>query len=382
MFKKNDNLLVALLLASITMLPAISRAAGFQINENSPRLQGQAMAGSGSDAGDVSACFNNPALAGTIKTPEIYAGMSYIAPHVKMNNAQAEHGTFVSPMTPVSGSASQRNIAKSAFVPNVYFASPLNENLSFGFAITAPWGLTTNYHNDSVVRFMAQKTALQAVNLTPSLAYHISDKLILGAGLQVQNVSAEFSNFDGSVPLNPPSSFDVATFVPSDLKASGWAYGYTLGLLFSPDATTNIGLSYHSQLNYSLRGHGRQEMVRKNQHIDPTSLYNSDVSTRGNFNTPAVVNLSVSHKLNSRWTVNSLAQITFWNSLSSLTINTPEGFAKSTTLELNWNNSFLYSLGTDYKLNKHWTLRSGVAADETPTNDTNRDARIPDSNRY
>ena len=67
--------------------------------------------------------------------------------------------------------------------------------------------------------------------------------------------------------------------------------------------------------------------------------------------------------------------------MQSLTIDTPEGYSKSTTLTLNWKDSFLYALGTNYQLNKQWSLRTGIAYDETPTNDVNRDARIPDANR-
>ena len=49
--------------------------------------------------------------------------------------------------------------------------------------------------------------------------------------------------------------------------------------------------------------------------------------------------------------------------------------------EERWRNTFFGSLGMDYKLNEQWTLRGGVAIDQTPTRDETRTPRIPDGMR-
>ncbi len=39
-------------------------------------------------------------------------------------------------------------------------------------------------------------------------------------------------------------------------------------------------------------------------------------------------------------------------------------------------------MGGDYKVTDQWTMRAGVAYDQTPTHNATRDPRIPDGDRY
>ena len=49
--------------------------------------------------------------------------------------------------------------------------------------------------------------------------------------------------------------------------------------------------------------------------------------------------------------------------------------------EQNWDDSYRYSLGANYRFSDKLTLRGGVAYDETPVSDAFRTARIPDEDR-
>src|SRR5690606_10544220 len=46
-----------------------------------------------------------------------------------------------------------------------------------------------------------------------------------------------------------------------------------------------------------------------------------------------------------------------------------------------WKDTTFVSLGAEYKLNEAWTLRGGVAHDETPTSIEHRTPRLPDDDR-
>lgn len=370
---------------ALALIPMLTMAAGFQINENSPRLQGQAMAGSASDAGDVTAIFNNPAILATLKHNQVYVGGSYIAPKIGMKNAASVNNTRINGPWPfyiptnVEGSAQQNKIAPAAAVPVVYGAYKLGAGLTAGVAITAPWGLTTDYNADSVVRYMALKTALKTVNITPEIAYALNKHWQFGLGLQAQYAQAEFSEFDGSA-IHPATS-------PTDLKGDATAYGYNMGVIYSPNSNTNFGVSYRSQINYHLKGHG-QQFVQPGP-IQPSPFgpgdynsFNSNTAVSAGMDTPAVLNLSATQKINSHWTVSSTMQVTYWSSLQKIDISMPDAYVKDTTINLHWQDSWMYALGAQYTMNKHWQFRAGVASDDTPTNDQYRDARIPDSQRY
>ena len=370
---------------ALALIPMLTMAAGFQINENSPRLQGQAMAGSASDAGDVTAIFNNPAILATLKHDQVYVGGSYIAPKIGMSQAQSVNNTYINGPWPfyvptdVEGSSQQNNVAPPAAVPVAYGAFRLGPALTAGIAITAPWGLTTDYNADSVVRYMALKTALKTINITPEIGYALNQHWKFGVGLQAQYAEAEFSEFDGSA-ASPATS-------PTDLKGNSTGYGYNLGVIYSPNDATDFGVSYRSEIDYDLKGHG-QQYVQPGP-IQPSPFgpgafnsFNSNTAVSAEMNTPAALNLSATQKINQHWTVSSTMQVTFWSSLQNITIKMPDAYVKNTSINLHWQNSWLYALGTQYTMNKHWEFRAGVASDNTPTNDQYRDARIPDSQRY
>lgn len=361
-------------------IPAFSFAAGFQINEDSPRLQGQAMAGSASSVNDVTAIFNNPALLGTIQQDQAYFGGSYIDPRVSMNNAAAVH-TIVIPggrvpiiiPNQVTGASSQGNVTKAAFVPNLFAAYRINDKWHAGLAVTAPWGLETSYDADTVVRYMAQDTALQTVNINPELSFSPNSLLSFGIGLQAQQASAHFSQFNST------------GVQPTSLSGGAWGYGYDLGVLFSPRDTTHIGLSYRSQINYTLKGNGEQYLIpgsAAGEPFNPLYPFNSNTSVAASLNTPAVLNLSVTQTLNDRWTVSATEQLTYWSSLNQINISMPDAYVKDTVIPLDWKNSWMSSIGAQYALNAKWDLRGGLAYDQTPTQSAYRDARIPDTDRY
>ncbi|CAM5533933.1 Long-chain fatty acid transport protein OS=Stutzerimonas stutzeri OX=316 GN=CXK95_12260 PE=3 SV=1 [Stutzerimonas stutzeri] len=49
--------------------------------------------------------------------------------------------------------------------------------------------------------------------------------------------------------------------------------------------------------------------------------------------------------------------------------------------EQDWHDTWSYALGAAFKLNQQWTLRSGLAFDQSPTNNTHRSPRIPSGDR-
>lgn len=48
----------------------------------------------------------------------------------------------------------------------------------------------------------------------------------------------------------------------------------------------------------------------------------------------------------------------------------------------NWNDTFFVSAGATWRPDENWTLRTGVAYDQSPVDDNFRTARIPDQDRY
>jgi long-chain fatty acid transport protein len=113
----------------------------------------------------------------------------------------------------------------------------------------------------------------------------------------------------------------------------------------------------------------------------PDFLFNAQTAVGAAVRTPAIATLSAARDIR-KWTVKASVQMNFWNTFNHLSINMPNAFATNSTIQTKWSNSWFAALGADYKLNSAWTLRAGTAYDQTPTNNTTRDPRIPDSDRY
>jgi long-chain fatty acid transport protein len=73
-----------------------------------------------------------------------------------------------------------------AVVPNGAFVMALDNRLSFGLSVNAPFGLKTEYDPGWVGQRIALMSEIVAVNVNPALSYKVSPALSVGVGLNVQ----------------------------------------------------------------------------------------------------------------------------------------------------------------------------------------------------
>jgi long-chain fatty acid transport protein len=138
-------------------------------------------------------------------------------------------------------------------------------------------------------------------------------------------------------------------------------------------------VSYRSSIEYTLEGTA--------SFSGPLSaLLGSNV--KADLEVPASASLSVFHNLNPQWELMADLTWTGWSSLDRLVVlrTTATGAGSAvgstvTSLAFNWDDTFRYSAGANYKLNSQTKIRFGVALDKTPTNDVDRTPRLPDQDR-
>ena len=71
---------------------------------------------------------------------------------------------------------------------------------------------------------------------------------------------------------------------------------------------------------------------------------------------------------------------TDWHSLRTIDIDYDSRQPNTTEL-YDWKDTRFYSLGAEFALSDAFTLRAGVALDETPVSDETRTPRLPDNDR-
>lgn len=366
-----------ILLASVASLSVLAASgpvlgAAFQLKENSAVGLGSAFAGAGSSADTPSTVFDNPAGMTQLKGLQIQLGGSLIAPSFTFKGTSTN--AFGKPNSGDSG----RDGGTLAVVPHGYVTYQVTPDLTIGLALTTPFGLSTIYGPNFIGRYNADKTDLRTININPAIAYQVTPWLSLGAGLSAQYGSAEFSTGINSSTI-ATSAFRRPTTLPDGyfrLKGDDWSVGYNLGALIQPTTTTNIGISYRSRVQHTFSG-SAEFVVPAPLNLN-SSFRNSAASAKVVL--PDTATISVTQILTPAWTAYADFNWTNWEQFRTLNAYRDDGTLINSTAQ-HYHNGFFVSAGASYKVNEIWTLRGGIAFDQSPVTNSYRTARVPDQDR-
>ena len=242
--------------------------------------------------------------------------------------------------------------------------------MKFGVGVNAPFGLKTEYDDDWAGRFQGIKSELKAINVNPALSFKVNDAFSIGAGVNYQRLDVELTNAV-LLPLAPP-----ATEGRAKLEADDEAWGWNVGVLFKPTPSTGIGASYRSKLKYTLDGTTTVTTGTGANFAPGGGPTTADVTLPDSFS------LSLAQKLSDQWEFLADATFTRWSEINRINIvNSTNGTLRD-SLVLDFDNTWRYSIGVNYKLNDGWTLKGGLALDQTPVKGaTTRSVRLPDNDR-
>jgi long-chain fatty acid transport protein len=402
---------VAAALAGLALGLAASQAQGsaFALQEQNASGLGHAYAGGAAAAEDVSTIFYNPAGLVTLTKTQVVAAGNFICPSAKFSDGGSQ-AAFGQPLGGNGGDA-----GSCAFVPNLYVGVPFTDKWSFGLGINAPFGLMTEYDNDWLGRFQAVKSKVETININPVLSWEPTKSLTVGAGFSYQQAKATFTNYAnyaaayasavgqgvaaGSIPASAAptligSAAGLQSFV--DLDANDYSWGWNVGILWQATPQMRLGAAYRSSVKYTLTGNASFTNPTSTGALPPTlapigqalvnnvnaALYNGGISVA--LKVPDTANVSIFYNINDRWDVMADLQYTGWGSIQELAAVRTSGAASGATLVAypeNFRDTWRGSVGVNYRLDPKWTLRGGLAYDQSPVNSTDRTPRLPDNNR-
>ncbi|HYS58727.1 MAG TPA: outer membrane protein transport protein, partial [Burkholderiales bacterium] len=230
----------------------------------------------------------------------------------------------------------------------------------FGVGVSVPFGLKTEYDPTWVGRFQAIKSDIKTYNINPSVSYKLDDKTSFGFGLNYQKIDAELSR---AVVIGPGAE-TVAT-----VKGDDTSWGFNAGAMFQPTPDTRLGVSYRSSIKYNVSGTVNVAAV-------PALNGNANVDIK----VPDTFSIALNHRLDSKWTLLADATRTGWSKIKDLTIVTSNGQPPDVTQE-NFKNTWRVGVGAVHRYDDAWSIKMGLAFDQSPVNDTDRTARLPDNNR-
>ena len=366
-------------------------AAAFQLKENSAKGLGRAYAGSTSAWGDASVVATNPASMRLLSGRQFQADVSAIAFSAELQDGYSAKY----PTGAAIGGGNGGDAGVIAPVPASYFHLPFgeNDNMHFGMSLTAPFGFKTEYDRTWAGRYHGVKTDLKAVDLSAAFSYDVNPYVSFGVGVFVEHLAIELSNAvdfgaiaysatngaSAALGLYPGSADGFAT-----IKGKNNAWGYVLGATFSVTEDTNIALSYRSKVDHEINdGKATFDVPGNVATVLQTQARGIFVNIGGKaeLTLPASATLSVTHRVNDRWTVMGDVSRTAWAPSFDQVVVDFASNQPDNVLVFAYDDTTFASIGAEYKLSDTVTLRGGVAYDQTPTTDEHRDVRVPDVSR-
>jgi long-chain fatty acid transport protein len=381
------NPLTALALGVAGVLAAgTASAAGFQLKENSVKSMGSAFAGTGVKEGDASVVVNNPATMTSFEGTTVQGDVTVIDLNYEFQGTATD--AFGRPVSGGNGG----DAGDVTPVPALSVVHKLDNGIALGAMVSAPFGLKTEYDAGWQGRYFAVTSDVKVVDLTFSAAVDVTDRFSVGLGLIHSTADVTLSNavdfgtllFSNPatrpLPFAQPQARDGFIEVSGDDSGFGWLAGVNV----RPTDRLTLGLSYRSEIDYDLTGDADWTVPG-----DVAAVFSASPMTRvlfqdggvtADLTTPSILTLAGTFAVNDRFSVMGTASKTGWSSLREVRIDfdNPDPDAVE---EFDWDDSMFYSLGVEYKLNPAWTLRGGVAKDETPTKLETRTPRLPDDDR-
>ncbi len=376
-------LLFLLILYAAAGVVQQAQSAGYQLRQQGSEGLGTALAGVSAGANGLSDMYWNPAVAGTVERPSAAASLTYLRP---VSKAQ-EGGAATVLGTPVSGRGAQDDVTPSQVIPAAYFATPVNDRLSVGLAVNPSFGLETDYGADWIGRYHALNSEVLAVSFNPTLAYRAGDRLTFAGGFIAQYFDAKLSNAVDFGTIGAVSGVPGAVAGGQDgraaMEADDWGFGFNAGLLAEPFDGTRLGLSYRSEIRHSLRGEARFTLDEAGVGAALSGATGAfrDTSVRSGIRTPGFAALGLSQDLTPELTLLAEVQWIGWSAFDDLVVRFDNPAQPAEVTTQNWDDSWFAALGLAYRPDARWTVRTGVAFDQSPVPDDTRTPRIPDADR-
>lgn len=375
-YKKSKFILTLLSTAAVGLAySATANAAGFYIQEQSVSGLGSAFSGSTTNINDASTIYFNPAGMTKLEGSQAQAGANLLIPNSELTDTGST-GPAALGSLPISGGDGGNPYDLSP-VPNGFISHQLNNQFWVGLGVTAPFGLANEYDSDWFGRFDSIKTELTNVDIQPTVAYKVNDKLSFGLGINIQHADAELTSAANAVAGG-------GTEGVSSLEGDDWSFGYTLGVHAKPLDGTTIGASYRSAVSHRLDGKITSE---------GTTSADFEAAGYADLNLPDLATFGISQEINDKLTLQGQATWFGWNNFQEIRAVTNESISilggaitrapgdTVSNVVQNYQTTWAFALGGEYDYSDDLTLRAGMQFDETPTTDAFRTSRTPDGDR-
>ncbi|RLA53285.1 MAG: hypothetical protein DRQ65_06215 [Gammaproteobacteria bacterium] len=324
-------------------------AGGLWLNDWGDFAGGRASAGASAGTDDAATIIHNPAGSALIKGSQLFLSAGAFIPKAEFDVDESH---------PFVGDGDGGQAGLDAPGASFAYTNDLgSDKWSTGISFGGLSGAGLDYGNNWVGRYQSTEVELILLALAPSVAYKITDKLSVGVKAQYY-----YSSLD--LKLRAPTSLVTGAEdgrVKLDGDDTGW--GYNVGAIYEFSADTRVGITYQSKFDIKYGGDLK---------IKPAGL---KASSDTELTMAATVRASLHHDLNDRLGLDFTVGWDNWSDMDNVLVAIDTGAGAA--LEKNWEDTYHYAAGFQYKLNEDWDLTAGVAYDTNPVDSHDRTADLP-----
>jgi len=375
--------------ALLVLTPASAMAGGYGLNEQGASASGVANAGAVANPENASTIYFNPAGMTELEGTQVSFGAAVLDITGDFEgSAVRDNGT------PVSGNDGG-DFVPTAVVPNLYMTHQLNDTVSVGLGINAPYGLSADYNDDFVGRFFADETDLQVLSFSPAVAFASNNGLSIGASINLLYGEGTLSKFQDNRSLGLPQDGHF------EVEGDDLAVNYTVGIQFQPVESTRLGMVFRTRTELELEGDARLTNAPVFGPTGPTGQTRTlTEKTVVPLEIPDQLSFGVSHRLVDTVTLLASATWTKWSRFESLDVRSDQSDAGTPNETISflgenkfgepgvighvpekWKDTWSAAVGVSWQATPAVALKAGYAFDASPVTDRYRTARVPSSDR-
>lgn len=356
-------LILSALMFAFSML---AQASGYQVLLQGNRTTGMGNLGSAMYA-DASSLFFNPGAMAFMDHNSVLVGFNPIFSSNAYWDSETPNSSYTA------------NSDNPMGTPFHFYAvwGPEESKFKFGIGAFTPYGSGVNWGSSWAGRDLLNEISLRAIQIQPTVSYKLTDKLSIGAGLDVTIGNVQLSRsilIDGRVSGGGYSEGSVTL----DGKATT-AFGYNVGVLYKVSDKLDLGFNYRSRVDMEVED-GETEFVVPGA-LRPFFPANNTFSA--SLPLPSVTTFGLTYHLNENFQLGAQFDWVGWSAYESLNIdfatNTPA--LDDSNSPRNYEDSWVAHLGGEYGLESGLKLRAGFYYDVTPVKDGYMTAETPDNDR-
>ncbi len=367
--------IVAALIAALS--PMAVSAEGYQINTLSAKQNGMGHTGTALHLGAESQIFN-PAGMGWLDKPfELSASVSPI---------------FATAKATLNDGASYTTDNKAATPMSINVGFSIYDNLKAGVAFYTPYGSSINWTDNWPGADLNQSVSLKTFTIQPTIAWKITPKLSVGAGLMITWGTVDLNKglvspqgFDAMMQQVVPGYPSIGSTVPASVNLKGNAHprlGINVGVMYDINDQWTVGANFRQEMMMRVKA-GEASVRYASREIEsvlePTLGLINSAEFSAKMPCAAVYNAGVSYRPIKPLVIAFDVQFTQWSAYKQLDIEflNPDLSRFDQNIPKNYHDSWTFHLGAQYSLTNRFDLRAGLMLDTTPVDKNHYNPETP-----